>query len=207
LSAEAARRLADGDIRLELCIQRYADKRSTPIEDTAVEWTEQVSPPEPVAVLTVARGDLSTPDALAQAQIIDEMAFNPWNTTDEFRPLGNLNRARKVVYDASANHRLAYRWRTEVPLRNRVLGAFARWCFSIVNRFVEWHKLSLRLSLLNLDAFRYVLRKENLIDTEVAEAPPTARPVPASPIAESARQTRTYDGAFNDLSAPKMGAL
>ena len=38
----------------------------------------------------------------AQARIIDATAFNPWNTTDEFRPLGNLNRARKAAYDASA---------------------------------------------------------------------------------------------------------
>ena len=37
---------------------------------------------------------------VAAAQVIDMMAFNPWNTTDEFRPLGNLNRARKKVYDA-----------------------------------------------------------------------------------------------------------
>ncbi len=28
--------------------------------------------------------------------------FNPWNTTDRFRPLGNLNRARRAAYDASA---------------------------------------------------------------------------------------------------------
>jgi hypothetical protein len=61
-----------------------------------------------VAVLTLVRGDLSTSDALAQARLIDAMAFNPWNTTDEFRPLGNLNRARKAVYDASSEQRLGY---------------------------------------------------------------------------------------------------
>ena len=115
LSTEAARRLASGDIRFELCVQRYVDEKSTPIENTAVEWTEQVSPAEPVAVLTLARGDLSTADALAQAQIIEKMAFNPWNTTDEFRPLGNLNRARKEVYDASSAQRLGYRFAKRDP--------------------------------------------------------------------------------------------
>ena len=58
LSTEAARRLADGDIRFELLVQRYVDEHSTPIEDTAVAWSEQVPPAEPVAVLTLARGDL-----------------------------------------------------------------------------------------------------------------------------------------------------
>ena len=38
LSTEAARRLRQGDIRFELCIQRYVDDEVTPIEDTAVEW-------------------------------------------------------------------------------------------------------------------------------------------------------------------------
>ena len=207
LSAEAARRLADGDIRFELCIQRYADKRSTPIEDTAVEWTEQVSPPEPVAVLTVARGDLSTPDALAQAQIIAQMAFNPWNTTDEFRPLGNLNRARKAVYDASSAHRLGYRWETQLPVRNVLIGVAVRKTFEVINRYVPWHRLPVRLGLLNLEAFRQVLRERNLFDSQPREAPPRARPVPPAPPAERARVTRMFDGTNNDLSAPAMGSV
>src|SRR5208283_1789752 len=123
LSTEAARRLARDDIRFELCVQRYVDEKSTPIENTAVEWTERVSPAEPVAVLTLRRGDLSTADALARAQIIEKTAFNPWNTTDEFRPLGNLNRARKAVYDAGSAQRLGYRWQSETPARNVVAGA------------------------------------------------------------------------------------
>ena len=71
-------------------------------------------------MLTIPAGDVSTVDALAQARVIDTMAFNPWNTTDEFRPLGNLNRARKAVYDAgrrtgsatagSRSRRCATRW-------------------------------------------------------------------------------------------------
>ncbi|WFP65884.1 peroxidase family protein [Mesorhizobium sp. WSM4904] len=207
LSNEFATRLAAGDVRFELCVQPYIDERSTPIEDTAVEWTETVSPPVKVAELTITQPSVGTAEAFTNTRVIDELAFNPWNTTDEFRPLGNLNRARKVVYDASAAHRLAYRWRTEAPLRNRVLGAIARRSFVAINRFVEWHKLPLRLSLLNLDAFRYVLRQKNLIDTEAVEAPPEARPEPQPPIAEQVRQTRSYDGTYNDLSVPKMGAV
>jgi hypothetical protein len=207
LSNEFASRLDRGDVRLELCIQRYYDDRSTPIEDTAVEWTEKASPVIKVADLVITKPSTGIAEAFTNTRLIDEVAFNPWNTTEEFRPLGNLNRARKVVYDASAAHRLAYRWRSEVPLRNRVLGAIARQAFSVINRYIEWHRLSLRLSLLNLDAFRHVLRQQNLIDTEVREAPPTARPVPAQPIAEDVRQTRTYDGSHNDLSAPAMGAV
>jgi heme peroxidase/catalase len=207
LSNEFAQRLDAGNVRFELCIQRYHDERSTPIEDAAVEWTEQASPPVRVAELTISKPSVGPAEAVTNARLVEEIAFNPWNTTEEFRPLGNLNRARKVVYDASAHHRLAYRWKTEVPMRNRVLGACARWVFSVLNRYVEWHRLSLRLSLLNLDAFRHVLRQRNLIDTEIGEAPPKVRPVPAAPIPEEVRMARTHDGSFNDLSAPKMGAV
>jgi hypothetical protein len=207
LSTEAARRLAACDIRFELCIQRYVDADSTPIEDTAVTWTERVSPAEPVAVLTLACGDLSTADALAQAQLIEQTAFNPWNTTDEFRPLGNLNRARKAVYDASSAQRLGYRFQDQPPARNVVLGVAVRAMFAVVNRYVPWHRLPVPLGLLNLEAFRYVLRARNLFDTQFREAPPQARPVPPTPPREQVRVTRTCDGTSNDLSAPAMGSV
>jgi hypothetical protein len=205
LSHEIRRRLAAGDVRFELCIQRFKDAKSTPIEDTAVAWSERVSAPEPVAVLTIGRRDLGVVDAAATASAIDAMAFNPWHTTDSFRPLGNLNRARKAAYDASVAHRHAFRWRDDPPVRNVVLGGAARRLFSVLNRRVEWHRLPVSLSLLNLQTFRHVLRRRNLIDTEAREAPPTARPVPAAP-SETARVWRTYDGSFNDLSEPSMGA-
>src|SRR5205823_1567164 len=63
-----------------------------------------------------------------------------------------------------------------------------------------------RMSLLNLDMFRYVLRRRNLIDPAPAEAPPRARPVPIL-ASEDERIARTFDGRFNDLSAPEMGAV
>jgi heme peroxidase/catalase len=196
LTREANARLAQGPLRFELCVQRFQDEASTPIEDTAVPWTGPE--PEPVAVLTITRAD--------DPESVDPIAFNPWNTTDEFRPLGNLNRARKAAYDASAAHRSGFVWRTEVPLRNVVAGAAARQVFELINRRVEWHRLGLRLGLLNLEVFRHVLRRDNLIDTEPAEAPPATRAVPDLP-AEDVRTRRTFDGSWNDLSQPRMGAV
>ena len=206
LSHEIARRLADGDVRFQLCIQRFKDEKSTPIEDTAVKWSKRAAPPEPVAVLTIGRRVLGTVAADATARVVDGLAFNPWNTTDRFQPLGNLNRARKAAYDASAAHRLQLRWRTDLPLRNVILGAAARRLFSVVNRCVEWWQLTPRLSLLNLAGFRHILRRHNLIDTEVHEASPKARPVPRPPD-EADRRWRNLEGRSNDLSEPGMGAV
>ena len=61
-------------------------------------------------------------------------------------------------------------------------------------------------SLLNLDALRHDLRQHNLIDTGTREAPPKARPVPPD-VPPEERVRRTYDGRFNDLSDPEMGAV
>lgn len=206
LSTDAARRLAAGDLRFELCVQRYVDPETTPIEDAAVAWSEEASPPVPVAELVIGRRDVSSVDAIAEAREIDALAFNPWNTTDEFRPLGNLNRARKEVYDASAAHRSGTRFESPPPLRNRVVGGAVRAGFRLLNRKVAWHRLPVRLGLLNLEAFRHQLRVRNLLDSEEREAPPRARPVPPAGPDADARLYRTYDGSQNDLSAPAMGA-
>ena len=206
LRTELSERLAAGDVVFELCLQRYRDATTTPIEDTSVEWTEAASPPVRVATLTIPRQDIGAAANRSAERDIEEMAFNPWNTTDAFRPLGNLNRARKVAYDASAAHRKGERWLPEVPLRNQVASFVARQLFAGLDRLVEWHRFPTNLSLLNLDAFRQVLRARNLLDTELREAPPAARPSPPQ-VPEPARTRRTYDGTYNDLSDPKMGAV
>ena len=81
------------------------------------------------------------------------------------------------------------------PLRNVVFGgAVARAVFGVVNRFVDWYRLPLRLGLLNLDAFRYVLRRDNLIDTETARGAAGRRARCPGPTAEDERVARTFDG-------------
>jgi hypothetical protein len=205
LAEEFLNRLRAGSVRFTLCVQRFVDTRHTPIEDAAVPWREEMSPATPVAELTLDKRTADTAEDRAIAKSIEEMRFNPWNTTDEFRPLGNLNRARKTAYDASATQRLGLRWLTQAPQRNLIFGALSRATFQVVDRFIPWHKLPAKLGLLNLDGFRFVLRQKNLIDTDVVEASPQARPAPP-PVPEDARRGRTYDGTYNDLSAPSMGA-
>ena len=199
LTHEMERRLALGDVRFELCVQRFRNERETPIEDAAVDWRTPSAPPEPIAILTIRAGTADSEDARG-------LRLNPWNTTDEFRPLGNLNRVRKAAYDASAAFRDRERWLTELPLRNRIASAAMRGIFGAVNRFRPWHRLPSSLSLLNLASLRDVLRRHNLIDTEIREAPPRVRQAPEKPTREE-RLFRTHEGTSNDLSEPSMGAV
>jgi hypothetical protein len=102
LHAEFAARLGSADVRFRLALQPYVDEERTPIEDGAIEWREDDSRPIEIATLVIPRQDLLDEDALEIANEVDALAFNPWNAPSAFRPLGQLNRARKVVYGSSA---------------------------------------------------------------------------------------------------------
>ena len=78
-----------------------------PVEDTSVEWDEEVSKPIPVATLTIGMQDVDSPDGRALAEECEAMAFSPWNALAEHRPLGGINRLRQAVYLASQAKRAA----------------------------------------------------------------------------------------------------
>ncbi|WP_184503621.1 hypothetical protein [Streptomyces botrytidirepellens] len=173
LRHELTMRLATGDVCFELCVQRYADERRTPVEDGSVEWRESDAPVVPVALLTVPRQDLDTAAARSAARRVEQLAFNPWHTTAEFRPLGNLNRARKAAYEAAAAHRLGLCSSTAPPPRDTVLGlpvrAGARLAFGLVDRYVPWHRLPVPPGLLDLAALRRTLQRLGLVEGDVGE--------------------------------------
>jgi Animal haem peroxidase len=206
LRADLIRRLAVGDIAFELAVQRFVSEERTPVEDTSRAWTDQDAPPIPVASLVIPSQDLSTAEAQLVASRVEQLAFNPWNTCESLRPLGNLNRARKVAYAASSEHRLGYRFVTVEPPHEAIAGAVAGSSFRLLNWVVAWYRLPWRLGELNLVYLRRQLRRHNLFDPQPVEAPPRAE-APPPPPPEDVRTQRTYDGQFNDLASPGMGAV
>lgn len=206
LHHEIANRLRQSDVEFDLLLQPYVDAGRTPIEDGSIEWIERNSAPIKVARLTIPRQDVDSADGRAMARQVDAIAFNPWRTTDQFRPLGGLNRARKAAYEASSNHRMGLLFREHVPLRNVVVSKLNAVFFRVLDVFRPWHRLGWHLGLLNLSTYRDELREKNLVDTELHVVPPKAEPVALS-IPESVRTIRTFDGTYNDLSSPSMGAI
>ena len=207
LSREFGERLAGDDVDYEFCIQRYVDEKKTPVEDAAVEWKLSDSPAIVVATLVIPRQDTRSAEAAETARAVEQITFNPWHTTDDFRPLGHINRARKAVYQASAAHRSGLRFHEDPPLRNRIATRITSALFKLINRRWEWHRLPLMFALLNLSLLRHELRQENLIDTAPREAPPQADPSPPGAVPEEVRTRRMFDGSYNDMSAPRMGAV
>lgn len=97
-----ANALREQPVAYRLAIQSFVDEDQTPIEDAAVEWLESVAPPVEVGTLVIPSQNILSEAGLRDMAKVDEMAFNPWNVPDLFRPLGNINRARGEVYGASA---------------------------------------------------------------------------------------------------------
>lgn len=93
-------RLDEGDVMFDFGAQLFADEERTPIEDASKEWKVSDAAFTTIAQLVIPKQNLD--ESLEKE--IERMAFTPWNT-DEYRPLGFMNRARKKVYDTSARVR------------------------------------------------------------------------------------------------------
>jgi hypothetical protein len=99
------RRLALDALRFELQLQFFVDEQRTPIEDASVDWPEDVAPYVTVGVLTLPPQDHSSSEGRRLAEQIEAAAFDPWIALAEHRPLGEVMRARKVVYYQSQQGR------------------------------------------------------------------------------------------------------
>ena len=206
LRHELQRRLAQGDVVFDLLVQRFVDEERTPIEDGAVEWTEAVSPPVAVAQLVIPKQDVGDGRRCrhrgqgrpARLQPLAHHRGVPPARQPQPRPQGGLRRR----LGAPAQLPLRRGGTLAQPGAGRLQRAPDR----LINRYRDWYRLPLFFQLLQLSAYRDVLRRSNLIDTEVREAPPAAGKVD-DPIPEHRRTARTFDGTYNDLSDPQMGAV
>ena len=62
-----------------------------------------------LATLTIPVQNLLDVVGMSARERVHALAFSPWHAPAEFRPLGNLNRARRPVYAASAR-----RWHADM---------------------------------------------------------------------------------------------
>ncbi len=95
--------LKSAEAVFEFKVQRQTDAEKMPVEDTSVGWDEAVSVPVTVATLTIPPQRVDPFGELA-AQC-ESLSFNPWHALAEHRPVGGMNRLRKLVYAASVQKR------------------------------------------------------------------------------------------------------
>ena len=66
------------------------------VEDAMTEWKETQAPFYQVATIRIPQQVFDTPD---QNKFCENLSFTPWHTLAEHKPLGVINRMRKVIYD------------------------------------------------------------------------------------------------------------
>jgi hypothetical protein len=87
--------LAEGDVELDIRLQRQTDPHLMPIENNGVLWPEKLSPRVSVATLRLPRQVFNS---TAQMEFAKRLSYNPWHCIPEHRPLGNQSRARRRMY-------------------------------------------------------------------------------------------------------------
>jgi hypothetical protein len=87
------------ELRLQFC----TDLDAMPIEDASKVWPEDVSPFVTVGRVRVDPQTAWSPER--STAVDDGMAFSPWHGLAAHRPLGSVNRVRKVVYETAARFR------------------------------------------------------------------------------------------------------
>jgi hypothetical protein len=103
--------LARSDAYFDFRIQFQTDANKMPIENPSIAWDESLSPYLKVATIRIPSQRCGSP---TQVAFCEHVAFNPWRTLPEHRPLGGINRVRKKVYPAISQFR---HHRNAVPLR------------------------------------------------------------------------------------------
>jgi len=83
------------EVEFDFSVQVQSDQCRMPIEDASIEWPESVSAFVPLARIRIPKQRFDWPE---QFRFARALSYNPWHAIAEHRPLGNLNRARRVIY-------------------------------------------------------------------------------------------------------------
>ncbi|MFF0416110.1 LodA/GoxA family CTQ-dependent oxidase [Kitasatospora sp. NPDC004745] len=102
LGTDLAHRLAAGTAAFDLLVQFRTDPDTMPLDAATVRWEESASTPVKVARLTLQQQDVT---ARGQAAYGENLAYNPWHSLAEHRPVGSIAEVRRTVYRASAEQR------------------------------------------------------------------------------------------------------
>lgn len=88
--------LNGGEGCFDFMVQVQTDAKKMPVENPMVEWSEKASP-----FVTMARIRIPSQSFRSEEQMTfcENLSYTPWHALPVHRPLGGINRMRKVVYE------------------------------------------------------------------------------------------------------------
>jgi len=103
LSDNLQNQLAKGSACLDFFIQKQVDPEKMPVENVLIAWDKELSPFIKVAQIKISKQTFTSE---AQKNFCENISFNPWHSLVAHRPLGGINRTRKVVMKDISDLRL-----------------------------------------------------------------------------------------------------
>ncbi len=86
----------------DFMVQEKVAGANMPIDDASVVWSEEDSPFIPIARVNIPPQDFTR---LEQQNFCENLSMNPWHGVEGWEPIGSLNRARRLVYNAVSTYR------------------------------------------------------------------------------------------------------
>ncbi|KAF9109667.1 hypothetical protein BGX27_007359 [Mortierella sp. AM989] len=86
--------LAEGEVQFKFLVQPRVNQMD--VEDSMTEWSQEESPFQELATITIPKQDV---DSEEFSKLVERLSFNPWHSLAEHKPLGSINRTRKIVYE------------------------------------------------------------------------------------------------------------
>lgn len=96
-----AKTLATGEACFDFLIQTR-QSAAMEVEDSKTEWKESGAPFIKVATITIPSQVF---DSAPQDAFCENLSFTPWHALPEHRPLGGVNRVRRIVYEQTSKLR------------------------------------------------------------------------------------------------------
>ncbi len=90
-----ANTLSTGDACFDFMVQPRRSE-TMKVEDSKTEWRESEAPFIKVATIHIPKQVFDTD---AQMDFCENLSFTPWHSLPEHRPLGGVNRVRRIVYE------------------------------------------------------------------------------------------------------------
>jgi len=87
--------LQESDACMEFLVQPRTST-SMSVEDSMTEWKEAQAPFYKVATIHIPKQVFDTPE---QNKFCENLSFTPWHALVEHKPLGGINRMRKIIYE------------------------------------------------------------------------------------------------------------
>lgn len=87
--------LQQTDACMEFLIQPRTSSQML-VEDSMTEWDEKAAPFYQIATIHIPKQNFDTPE---QNKFCENLSFTPWHALPAHKPLGAVNRMRKVIYE------------------------------------------------------------------------------------------------------------